>query len=155
MFGLVYLSNENQKLLQKLEERLAKTQNRQLRNETQLAIQEIRNKAIPYTECDLIQAEELKSQLLQKLNTVIGLGKRASAEAFRIPLKDVEFHIQTLQMKEIMLEKEKMGQPDEPPTLEDKLITISEQKREQKRKKTFQGQRWLVGMEDEPDSDNK
>lgn len=153
MFGLTFLSNDKQKLLQKLEERLAGAKDRQTRNEAQLAIQELRVQAKPYTECDLLEAEELKSQLLQKLNILIGLGKQGSAEAFRLPLKDVDFHIQTLQMKETMQQKDKLS-GDEPPNLVDRSATLNSTEKEKKKKKAFQ-HRWVVGMDDEPDLTNK
>ena len=156
MFGLTYLSNEKQRLLRQYEERLTTVQDRQLRNETQLAIQELRSQAKLLKDCDLIEADELKSQLLQKINTLSGLGKAGSVEAFRLHLKDVDFHIQTLQMKETMKEKEKDKlDPGEAPNLADRGPTITSQRKEKKRKEAFNQHRWLIGMEDEPDSDNK
>lgn len=155
MFGLTYLSNDKQRLLRQYEERLTTVQDRQLRNETQLAIQELRSQAKPLKDCDLIEAEELKSQLLQKINTLSGLGKAGSVEAFKIHLKDVDFHIQTLQMKDTLSEQEKMKQPAEAPNLADRGPTITSQRKEKKRQEAFNQHRWLIGMEDEPETDNK
>jgi hypothetical protein len=155
VFGLVYLANNKQRLLQKLEDDLTKAKDRQSRNEIQLAILELRNQAKLYQQCDLLEAEELKNQLLQKINVLSGLGKLGSVEAFRVHLRDVEFHIQTLQIKESMLEKEKDKlDPGEPPNLADRGPSKSSIKKEKKREEAFQ-HRWMLGMEDEPNLDNK
>lgn len=155
MFGLTFLSNEKQKILQKLEDRLSKATTPQARNETLLAIQEIRAQAKPYMQCDLLEADELKSQLLQKINTLVGLGKSASAEVFQLHLKDVDFHMQTMQMSEIMREKDKtLDAAGEGPNLADRAASLSSIERDKKRKEAF-SHRWVVGFEDEPDIENK
>lgn len=154
MFGLTFLSNEKQKLLQKLEDRLSHAGTPQLRNETQLAIQEIKAQAKPYMECDLLEADELKSQLLQKINTLNGLGKLGSTEVFRMYLKEVDFHIQTMQMADALKEKDKIS-PDESPNLVDRQQTLNSVAKAKKKKEAFAQHRWLVGFEDEPDIENK
>lgn len=154
MFGLKFLSNEKKRLLQKLEDRLAKASTPQLRNETQLAIQEIMAQAKPYTECDLFEAEELKSQLLQRINTLSGLGKIASVQVFQMHLKDVDFHLQSLLMAESLKEQEKYKN-EEPANLADKAPTLNAVKKQKQRKEAFAQHRWVIGFEDEPDDENK
>jgi hypothetical protein len=155
MFGLTFLSDENRKLLAKLESRLATATTPQLRNETQLAIQDLRNREVLLKECDLENAEALKSQLLNKINTLSGLGKAGSVEVFLMHLKDVEFHIQTLQMKIALDEKNKMAQPDQAPNLADKAPTVTSIEKEKKKQQTFGDHRWTIGFEDEPSGENK
>lgn len=155
MFGLSFLSTENRKLLEKLESRLATAKTPLIRNETQLAIQDVRNKERLLKECDLAEAEDLKTQLLSKINILTGLGKVGSVEVFQMHLKDVEFHIQTLQMKTVLEEKNKMSQPDEAPNLKEKSATISSIRREKKKQQTFGDTRWTINFDDEPDLENK
>lgn len=155
MFGLTFLSNDKQKLLLKLEERLASASTPQMRNETRLAIEEIRAQSKPYLQCDLLEAEELKTQLLQKITTLSGLGKAGSVESLRLYLKEVDFHIQTLNMRQVIQEKEKMAQPDEPPNMKDRSETITSMRREKRKKEAFSQHRWVIGFEDEPDDENK
>ena len=155
MFGLTFLSNDKQKLLQKLEDRLTTASTSQQRNETLLAIQEIRVQAKPYLQCDLLEADDLKTQLLQKISILSGLGKAGAVDSLRFYLREIEFHIQTLQMKEALQEKDKM-QPDEGPNLRDKSVSLTSMKKEKRRKEAFSVQnRWKIGFEDEPDLENK
>jgi hypothetical protein len=154
VFGLTYLSNDKQKLLQKLEDRLTTASTPQLRNETLLAIQEIRVQAKPYLMCDLLEADDLRTQLLQKVSILSGLGKVGAVDSLRMYVKEVEFHIQTLQMKEALQEKEKL-QTGEGPNLRDKSPSLNSVKKEKRRKEAFAQHRWMIGFEDEPDEENK
>lgn len=154
MFELSYLSNENKRALEKLQDRLTKATTPQIRNETELAIQEILARAKPYTRCDLIEADELRSQLLNKINVLAGLGK--SAESFRMHLREVEFHMQTVQMQEVLKEKQKHEmRPEEPPNLRDRIPTLGSMKRDKKKKEAFGSHRWQIGFDDEPDDTQK
>lgn len=147
MFDLSFLSSENKRILEKLQERLTKTTTPQLRNETELLIQETLAKAKSYKECDLFESDELRSQLLNKINILARLGK--STEAFQVHLRDVEFHIQRLQMQETVREQQKLKPPEEPPNLRDKSTTLNKLERDRKRKQAFGRQRWQIGFDDE------
>lgn len=155
MFGLKYLNNDKKKLLRRLEERLAKATSPQVRNESQLAIQEIMAQAKPYTECDLLEADELRSQIFNNINILAGLGKVGSAEVFRVHLKDVEFHMQTIQMAEMLKEQQDKFSPDEGPNLIERSSTPASVLKDRKRKEAFAQHRWVIGFEDEPDDENK
>lgn len=145
MFNLSYLSNENKRALERLQEKLTKLTHPQQRNEVELTIQEIMAKAKPYLDCDLAEADELRNQLLSKINVLAGLGK--STESFRMHLRDVEFHIQTLQMKEVAKEETKLHH-DEPPNQRDKMS----QKKQKTKDEAFGSHRWQIGFDDEPDT---
>lgn len=152
MFGLKYLSNEKKALLAKAQESLTRTKVYQERNNAELIIEEILSGAKPYSECDLIQADELRSQLYQQINILQGLGKQQATESFRMHLRDVEFHIQTLQMKERMQEEGRL-RTDQPPCLEeDRMPSLSSKKRErsaEKRKQKAVGRtRWTIDMDE-------
>lgn len=149
MFNLSYLSSDKKRLLERLHERLSKAQTAQTRREIALEIQELESQAKPYIECDLVEADELRSQLLNKINILSGLGKAGSVEAFRTHLRDVEFHIQTLQMAEALKEKDKL-KPEEAPNLREKSETTSGMVRARKKKQAFGKERWLIGFDDEP-----
>ncbi len=155
MFGLIFLAVEKKKALEKLQSHLTYCTTPLERNETQLMIQEILNQAKPYQQCDLAEAEELKLQLLSKINILTGLGKLGSVEPFRMHLADVEYHIATKQMEEKLTGQRKL-KPDEPPRLrdEDKTPTINSMKREKKKKQAFGHQRFMIGFEDD-DVDTK
>jgi hypothetical protein len=99
--------------------------------------------------------KKLKTQLLQKITTLSGLGKAGSVESLRLYLKEVDFHIQTLNMRQVIQEKEKMAQPDEPPNMKDRSETITSMRREKRKKEAFSQHRWVIGFEDEPDDENK
>lgn len=149
MFNLTYLSNDNKHALEKLNERLSKATIRHVRNETELTIQEIMAKAKPYQQCDLIEADELRSQILNKITILAKLGK--SSEAFQGHLRDVEYHIQTLQMAEVVKEQSRPVKPDQAPNLEeDRLPSLNQIAKERRRKEAFGQHRWQIGFDDEP-----
>jgi hypothetical protein len=148
MFGLAFLSNEKKKILEKLQSRLSLASSPLLRNETQLAIQEIEAQAKPYQQCDLAEADELRTQLLTKMNILANIGKINSIEVFRMHLKDVEFHIATLQMAEKLQEEKRTLQPEEGPNAKDKAPTLNSMKKEKKKKEAFGHQRWTIDFED-------
>jgi hypothetical protein len=147
MFNLVYLPADKKRAIEKLQDRLSKTTSAQVRNETLLLIQELEAEAKPYQQCDLYEADELRSQLLNKINTLARLGK--SVEPFLLHLRDVDFHIQTLQMRESLREQEKFKAPEEPPNLRDKSVSLAKIARDKKRKEAFGRHRWQIGFEDE------
>ncbi len=155
MFGLTFLSSEKKKTLEKLQNRLSHALTPIDRSETQLMIQEIMNHAKLLKNCDIAEADELRIQLLSKINILAGLGKLDSIEVFRMHLTDVEFHIATKQMEEKLLEERKMKQPDEAPNQKDKSPTVNSLKRDKKKKQAFGHPRWVIGFEDEPDGTNK
>jgi hypothetical protein len=100
MFGLMYLSDERKRALRKLEERLANSSEPRGREEAKLLIQEIMNEAIPYQACDIYKATELKNQLMDQVSILTNLGKVQMAEAFQVHLRDIDFHIQTKQIRQ-------------------------------------------------------
>lgn len=148
MFNLSYMSNENKRALERLQDRLSKAETAPTRNEIELTIQEIMAKAKPYTQCDLVEADELRSQLLNKISILSNLGK--STESFRMHLREVEFHMQTVQMEEIIKEKQREFKPHEPPNQRGKLG----REKAKKHKEAFGSHRWQIGFEDEPDDTN-
>jgi hypothetical protein len=152
MFGLTYLSNRDQIFLQQLEESLTKARTPKDRDTLLFEIEKVRSKAKNYKDCDLPEAEELKSQLLNKMNLLSNIGK--SVEPFKIYLRDLDFHIQTLQLKNRIEEENKMPRPSEAPNLKDKSPTVTSVRKERKRKEIFGNSRWVINFEDEPDATN-
>ncbi len=148
MFNLVYLSTENRRALEILQERLTRSTDRRRRQDMELAIQDLLAREKPYTECDLFEADELRSQLLSKASILSRLGK--SAEPFLIHVKNLDLHIQTLQMKEALQEAERL-KTEEPANLTEKAPTVNNLKKERERKTAFGGTRWKIGFDDEPD----
>jgi hypothetical protein len=150
MFNLSYLPTDRKRQLRKLQEKLATDIDHRARNETNLLIQEIMAEAKPYLSCDKYQLHELKNQLLDSISTLSQLGKRDSVESFQMHLKDVDFRLQTLMMEEALAEKDKL-KSEEGPNLRERSTTLTELKREHKKKKQeARGHtRWTIGMEDE------
>jgi hypothetical protein len=152
MFNLSYLSSDKKRLLERLHDRLSKATTLRTRQEIALEIQELEAQAKPYIQCDLVEADELRSQLLNKINILAGLGKAGSVEAFRTHLRDVEFHIQTLQMAEALKEQDKL-KPEEGPNLRERSESRATLEKARKKKQAFGKERWLIGFEDEPDDE--
>jgi hypothetical protein len=147
LFTPDYLSNENKRKLQKLQERLEKSTDFQTRNETELLIQEIKAEAIPYTSCDLEKLSELKNQILDQMYILQGLRKAQSVEVFQVHLKNIDFQIQTKLMEKTIEEKNRM-RPGEGPNAKDKLGGITQIVREGKKKKVMGRRRWTIDMEE-------
>lgn len=156
MFGLSYLSSDKKLLLAKLQDRLASAESPRVHNETELSIQQILSEAIPYTQCDLMQADELRSQLMRQITTLQGLGKIASVESFLMHLRDLEFYIQTKKMEETLAEQTRLKN-DQPPNLRnDRTPSLNSHDREKKKKKqTFGRTRWTVDMDEDVKSEQR
>ena|ERR1051326_6866371 len=152
MFGLSYLSSEYRRALEILQEKLARAPDHRRRREAELAIQDVLAREKPYTECDLVEADDLRGQLLNKINILSRIGK--PSEPFRMHLKDVDFHMQTLQMKESLKEEQRI-RLDEPgvATSEKSIPSIQKLAEDRKRKEAFGQRRWQIGFEDEPNDD--
>jgi len=149
MFDLVFLSTENRRALEVMQERLKRTKERD-RLDLELAIQDLLAKQKPFTECDLFEADELRGQLSIKASMLSRLGK--SAEPFLIHIKNLDLHIQTLQMKEALAEAAKFKN-DEGTNIIERTPTVNSLKKERQKKTAFGGNRWKIGFDDEPDDD--
>jgi hypothetical protein len=148
MFNLSYISNDDKQLLAKLQDRLSHAKDAHLRNETEIDINNILNKAKPYTECTLEEAQELSNQLTDQKMRLFSLGKLAAAQAFDMHIKDVEFHIQTLRLK-AALETRRIA-PDVPPNSRNKPTSLNDLEK-QKKKITWGRARYMVDMDEEDD----
>ena len=150
MFGLTYLSDDRNRQLRKLQERLSTATDNRVRNETDLLIQEILNEAIPYTRCDLYQANELRNQLLDKMSVLQGLGKAGSVEFMQGYLREVDYHIQTKQMEENLKEKNLL-RPGEGGNLVERSSGVNTAiKESRERRKQAKGRtRWVIGMDED------
>lgn len=125
------------------------------RNECNLIIQEILAEAMPYTSCDLEQAQELRDQLVSQMMILSGLGKAQSVEVFQHHIRDVEFHIETKKMetamKEKMLKDSKLSPSysDDAPYAKDRPQSINQLQKENRKKRASGRSRWVIGMEDD------
>lgn len=152
MFGLSYLSTDDKRLLEKLQDRLSRSTDPRIRNETEVDINTLMSKAKPYTECNLEEANELLRQLNEKMNTVSRLGKAGSVQAFALHIKDVNFYIQTLQMQAVLDSQARKVSPDHPPNLKDKPKSLNDLKKDRQRA-IFGNTRWTIDMEEEDDDE--
>jgi hypothetical protein len=152
LFGLVYLSNERKRQLSKLNERLAHVADPRTHRDTELMIQEIMAEAKPYTKCDIYEVNELRNQIMDQISVLRNLGKSQSVESFQMHLRDIEFHLQTLQMAEVVKEKAILKR-DEGSNLVDRTPTISPRVAATKRR-AMGRTRWQIGMDDEVEGQN-
>lgn len=146
MFNITYLSNDKNRVLRKLQDRLATATDPRVRNETDLLIQEVLAEAKPYQQTDMYEASELRNQLMEKIMTLQGLKK--PTETLQYYLREVDFHIQTLQMAEKLKESKKMDS-EEGPTIHDRATSINDLNRDRRKKKAVGRTRWVIGMDDD------